>query len=53
MSEHDEYRVRKAREELSAPVDLTDTHAMIRRVGRLEVALEQLLDLLDERGETR
>ncbi|MEF9903694.1 hypothetical protein [Streptomyces sp. P9-A2] len=48
---HDEYRVRKAREELAAPVDLSDDRAMARRVGRLEVALEQLLEMLAERGE--
>ncbi|ODA75570.1 hypothetical protein [Streptomyces sp. AVP053U2] len=48
---HEDYRVRAAREELSAPADLSDERAMARRIGRLEVALEQLLQMLDERGE--
>ncbi|MBL3670253.1 hypothetical protein JL475_30615 [Streptomyces sp. M2CJ-2] len=48
---HDEYRVRKAREELATPVDLSDGRAVARRAGRLEVALEQLLEMLAERGE--
>ena len=50
MSELDSFQrrmVEKAREELAAPVDLTDTHAMIRRTGRLEVALERLLEIID------
>lgn len=48
MSERDDYRVRAARKELSAPVDLSDARAMARKIGRLEVALEQLLEMLDE-----
>ncbi|MER6147979.1 hypothetical protein [Streptomyces hirsutus] len=48
---HDEYRVRKAREELAAPVDLSNDRAMARRAGRIEVALTQLLEMLAERGE--
>ncbi|MFC9949216.1 hypothetical protein ACFVIN_01385 [Streptomyces prasinus] len=53
MNFHDEYRVRKAREELAADIDLSDDRALLRRMAHLEVALAQLLEMLDEQGEGR
>ncbi len=47
MSEHHEYLMRKAREELAAGVDLSDDREMARKIGRLEVALEQLLETFE------
>jgi hypothetical protein len=42
------YRIQKAREELAAvkTVNLLDENAMARAIGRLEVALEQLIELV-------
>jgi hypothetical protein len=50
LTEHDRYRIEAARKELATPVDLADDRAMARRIGRLEVALQQLLEMLDEDG---
>ncbi|MFD5566623.1 hypothetical protein [Streptomyces cadmiisoli] len=52
MTGHDRYRVEKAREELAraGDLDLADDRAMARTIGRLEVALQLLLDMLDEDG---
>ncbi|MEH0553407.1 hypothetical protein [Streptomyces sp. B21-101] len=52
LAGHDEYRVRKAREELAAAPDMSDDRPMARKIGRLEVALQQLLEMLDEGGPT-
>jgi len=51
LNEYDEHRVQKAREELAADPDLADDRAMARKIGRLEVVLQQLLEMLDEPGE--
>lgn len=48
LNEHDTYRIQKARETLAAAVDWADDRAMARRIGRLEIALEQMLEMLDE-----
>lgn len=48
LNRHDAYRIQAAREVLAAPVDMGDDRAMAGRLGRLEVALEQLLAMLDE-----
>ncbi|MFD7709502.1 hypothetical protein [Streptomyces sp. NPDC059786] len=48
MHDHDRYRVRKAREELAAEVNLLDETGMARKIGRLEVALSQMLEMVDE-----
>lgn len=50
LTDHDRYRIEKAREELAAAgrLDLSDDRAMARTIGRLEVALRQLLEMLDE-----
>ena len=50
---YDAHRVRKAREELTTDIDLTDDRAVLRRMGRLEVALEQLLEMLDKQDGDR
>jgi hypothetical protein len=53
LTGHDRYRIEKAREELAAAeqLDLSDDRAMARTIGRLEVALKQLLEILDEGGQ--
>jgi hypothetical protein len=50
LSDHDRYRIAKAREDLAAAkaADLSDGRAVARMLGRLQVALEQLLDVFDE-----
>ena len=50
MTEHDQYRLDKAREELAAldTLDMGDDRAMSRTLGRLEVALQQLVEMVDE-----
>lgn len=52
MTEHDRYRVAKAREALAATesLNLLDERAMARTIGRLEVALQQLVEMADEAG---
>ncbi|MDR3083110.1 MAG: hypothetical protein LBV60_19690 [Streptomyces sp.] len=50
LTGHDLYLIEKAREELAAGVDLSDDRAMARKIGRLEVALQQLLEMLDADG---
>lgn len=47
MTGHDRYRVGKAREVLDS-LDMGDDRAMARTIGRLEVALQQLLEMVDE-----
>lgn len=52
MSELDSYRrrqVEKAREELAAVerLDMSDDRAMARTIGRLEVALSQMLEIVE------
>ncbi|MFR9796605.1 hypothetical protein ACL02U_11975 [Streptomyces sp. MS06] len=53
LTGHARYRVEKAREELSRAqqLDLSDGREMARTIGRLEVALSQLLDVIDECSE--
>lgn len=53
MTGHDRYRIEKAREELAAAerLDLSDDRAMARTIGRLKVALKQLLEMLEEGGQ--
>jgi hypothetical protein len=50
MTEHDRYRVASARNALSlaAELDMSDDRAMARTIGRLEVALSQLVEMVDE-----
>lgn len=52
LNDHDRYRIEKAREELAAvkQLDLADDRAMARTIGRLEVALKQLLEVFDGGG---
>lgn len=52
LTGHDRYRVERAREELAraAELDLSDDRAMARTIGRLEVALKQLLEVFDGGG---
>jgi hypothetical protein len=47
---HDRYRIEQARAELAAldSLDLGDDHAVVRTLGRLEVALQQLVEMADE-----
>lgn len=50
LTGHDRYRISKAREELAAldGLDLGDERAMARTIGRLEVALQQLVEMVDQ-----
>ena len=50
LSDRDRYRIDSAREELAnaEQLDLRDDRAMARTIGRLQVALGQLLDVFDE-----
>lgn len=50
MTEHDLYRVTKAREALAKAeqLDMGDDREMARTIGRLEVALAQLVEMVDE-----
>ncbi|WP_330347514.1 hypothetical protein [Streptomyces sp. NBC_00582] len=50
MNDHDRYRIEAARRELATAkeLDMGDDEAMARTIGRLEVALAQLLEMLDE-----
>lgn len=52
MTDHDRYRVAKAREALAAAesLNLLDERAMARTIGRLEVAVQQLVEMTDEAG---
>jgi len=52
LTDHDRYRIEKAREYLvaSEQLNLSDDRAMARMLGRLEVAVRQLLEMLDEGG---
>lgn len=47
---HDQYRIAQARAELDAleTLDMGDDRAMARALGRLEVALQQLVEMVDE-----
>jgi hypothetical protein len=49
-TEHDRYRIEQARAELDAleTLDMGDDRAMARALGRLEVALQQLVEMADE-----
>ncbi|WP_192582745.1 hypothetical protein [Streptomyces triticiradicis] len=50
LTDHDRYRIEKAREDLAAAkkIDRGDEQAADRMFGRLEVAVQQLLEMLDE-----
>ncbi|PKT71850.1 hypothetical protein CW362_16445 [Streptomyces populi] len=50
MTDRDRYRVTQARAELDAleTLDLGDDRAMARALGRIEVALQQLVEMVDE-----
>jgi hypothetical protein len=52
LTDHDRYRIEAARRELAAveQLDMADDRAMARMIGRLEVVLQQLLEMLDEAG---
>lgn len=54
LTDHDRYRIAKARQELAAlkRLDLADDRAMAHTLGRVEVVLQQLLEMLDEDGES-
>ena len=53
LNDYDRYRIAQAREALAKAeqLDMSDDRAMARTIGRLEVALSQLLDVIDEEGE--
>ncbi|WP_045563002.1 hypothetical protein [Streptomyces sp. FxanaA7] len=53
LTDHDRYRIEAARRELAnaQQLDMSDDRAMARRIGRLEVVLQQLLEMLAEVGE--
>jgi hypothetical protein len=50
LTEHDLYRVDQARKTLAAAakLDMSDDRAMARTIGRLEVSLSQLVEMVDE-----
>jgi hypothetical protein len=54
LTGHDRYRIEAAREELARLQrrDVSDPLAMAHLLGRVEVALRQLLDVFDEGGES-
>jgi hypothetical protein len=49
-TDHDRYRIEQARKELAAldNLDMGDDRAMARTLGRLEIALQQLVEMADE-----
>lgn len=49
LTDFDRYRIEAAREELARAerLDLSDDRAMARTIGRLEVALQHLLEVFD------
>ncbi|WP_203181500.1 hypothetical protein [Streptomyces pratensis] len=49
LTEHDQYTIAAARKTLEAArsVDLLDGRAMARVIGRLEVSVERLIELVD------
>jgi hypothetical protein len=50
LTDHDRYRIEQARKELAAldSLDMGDDRAVARALGRLEVALQQLVEMVDE-----
>ncbi|MEV7034586.1 hypothetical protein AB0N99_30695 [Streptomyces sp. NPDC093272] len=50
LTEYDRYRIAAARRELAKAeqLDMSDDRAMARTIGRLEVALQQLLEVFGE-----
>lgn len=50
LTDYDRYRIESARRELAKAeqLDMGDDRAMARTIGRLEVALQQLLEVFDE-----
>lgn len=50
MTDHDRYRVKVAREALTAAesLDMGDDRAMARMLGRLETVVSQLVEMVDE-----
>ncbi|MET8947445.1 hypothetical protein ABZX30_28850 [Streptomyces sp. NPDC004542] len=55
LTGHDRYRIEAARRDLAAAerLDMSDDRAMARTIGRLEVALRQLLEMVDETAAER
>jgi hypothetical protein len=53
LNDHDRYRIAQAREALAKAeqLDMSDDRALCRMLGRLEVALSQLLDVIDALAE--
>jgi hypothetical protein len=49
LDDHDRYRIAQARDALAKAqqLDMSDDRAMARTIGLLEVALSQLLDVID------
>ncbi|WP_217143357.1 hypothetical protein [Streptomyces sp. AC627_RSS907] len=54
LTEHDRWTIVAARQALAAAenVDLLDGNALARLIGRLEVAVERLIELVDETPDT-
>jgi hypothetical protein len=52
LNGHDRYRIEAAREALSEVqrLDMGDDRAMARMIGRLEVTVQQLLEMVGEGG---
>jgi hypothetical protein len=52
LTDHDVYRIRQARKVLAeaGELDWSNGEAVGRRLGRVEVALKQMLEMLDEAG---
>ncbi|MFI0964623.1 hypothetical protein ACH4S8_24980 [Streptomyces sp. NPDC021080] len=50
MTGHDRYRIEQARKTLAAldDLDMGDDRAMASTIGRLEVTLQQLVEMVDE-----
>jgi hypothetical protein len=52
LTDHDVYRIEQARkaDAETGRLDFSDDRAVAHRLGRVEVALKQLLEMLDEGG---
>jgi hypothetical protein len=50
LSDADRYRIEQARRVLAERPDFSDAQAVAHRLGRVEIALQQLVDVFDEGG---
>jgi hypothetical protein len=48
LSDADRYRIEQARRVLAERPDFSDAQAVAHRLGRVEIALQQLVDVFDE-----